>query len=70
MGEHALGLIMFVFTAGLMVVVVFLRARFDPGTRERRALRNVGTDIWEWFARFERVVAGCRISRDSPGDRR
>lgn len=55
MGEHALGLIMFVFTAGLMVVVVFLRARFDPGTRERRALRNVGTDIWEWFARFERV---------------
>lgn len=55
MGEHALGLTMFVFTAGLLVVVVFLRARVDPGTQERRALRSVGTDIWEWFARFERV---------------
>lgn len=54
MGEHAPGLTMFVLTAGLLVVVVLLRARIDPGTRERRALRSVGTEIWEWFARFER----------------
>ncbi|MBM7500893.1 hypothetical protein JOD52_001733 [Brachybacterium muris] len=48
------GSIVFLISALLLILTVRVRARRDPGTRERRKLEPQGMDVWCWFADFER----------------